>query len=79
MTLEDENINILHIETDINTADTLIQHFSNQHHVFIKDNIKRKIKSHSKNIKLTDLFIYKQLPMFEDRQQLDLKIISISQ
>ena len=35
MTLEDENINILHIETDINTADTLIQHFSNQHHVFI--------------------------------------------
>ena len=39
MTLEDENINILHIETDINTADTLIQHFSNQHHVFIKDNI----------------------------------------
>ncbi|QGM88220.1 hypothetical protein [Staphylococcus epidermidis] len=30
MTLEDENINILHIETDINTADTLIQHFSNQ-------------------------------------------------
>ena len=27
MTLEDENINIFHIETDINTADTLIQHF----------------------------------------------------
>ena len=73
MTLEDENINILHIETDINTADTLIQHFSNQHHVFIKDNIKEKNKkSHSKNIKLTDLFIYKQLPMLiEDRQQLD--------
>ena len=62
MTLEDENINILHIETDINTADTLIQHFSNQHHVFIKDNIKEKNKK----------FIYKQLPMLiEDRQQLD--------
>lgn len=44
MTLEDENINILHIETDINTADTLIQNFSNQHHVFIKDNIKEKNK-----------------------------------
>ena len=43
MTLEDENINILHIETDINTADTLIQHFSNQHHVFIKDKDRKSV------------------------------------